>query len=473
MADSCPHYTNCCAGGSSSSSSSSHCRCDGGPWLAKQMPSLVIDASWKGGGWDCCHHRPSRCRTQQLSTRRLLLSLLPLSVVLGPAAVDANFVTSLHSSFVVNLDFGDSEAEAALSPTGGDGTGDDAAPSPSEASDDVKVMSFAGGGQKFKCSIPSTRNQTKPSLSGSEDIAAIKARFIAAKLAMLQGECWKHRKDFWTYDVCFGRRISQYQAGGDLQYSLGDHVPEADELSPSGEVKQHYIGGAGNRSAEVHYACGSSEASSREFSVEEDRPLHYKFRVSGPTFCSWNLNNGATSQDASGRSWPVSALLEEMRGTCVNTTQGWWTYEYCFPHSLIQFHLAGNGKTRDPTHILGTLNGTTSPTAPNTVKMETIRLKPSISPRERREPPSNHLTLQQYLGGGTVCDETSQPRSTKMRFQCPLKWKSQTETQIVSIQEGSLCEYEVVIQSPMLCGHSKFLPTIPMGKQTIQCTAEN
>merc|ERR1712113_584877 len=67
-----------------------------------------------------------------------------------------------------------------------------------------------------------------------------------------------------------------------------------------------------------------------------------------------------------------------------------------------------------------------------------VRLKPSISPRERRAPPSNHYTLQQHLGGGTVCDETSRPRQVKMHFQCPPTWQQRPETRIVSINEASL-----------------------------------
>merc|ERR1712060_675286 len=46
------------------------------------------------------------------------------------------------------------------------------------------------------------------------------------------------------------------------------------------------------------------------------------------------------------------------------------------------------------------------------------------------------------------------------------------ETRIVSINEGSLCEYEMVIQTTLLCGHDKFLPTLPRGQETIQCVAE-
>mmetsp|Transcript_9259 Transcript_9259/g.23830 ORF Transcript_9259/g.23830 Transcript_9259/m.23830 type:complete len:397 (+) Transcript_9259:67-1257(+) len=371
-----------------------------------------------------------------------------------------NFVTSLHSNYVVNLDFEsdnlrpEAEASAADADEG-----------------DMKVMAFAGGSRKFRCKLPSSRNRTRDT-SRSEELAQSKAHFIAAKLATLRGSCWTYKQDFWSYDVCFGRKITQYRPDGDTRFSLGEHVADADELLPTGGVRELYMGGADNRTTELRYVCGSSEASSRTFKLSEERPLYYVIEISGPTFCLWREEDGNQARDASGRPLPASALLEELRGSCVNVTQGWWTYEYCYPRQLTQFHMNGNGKKRDPEHALGTMSGSTAPTEANAVEMTIVRLKPSISPRERRAPPSNHRTLRQRMGGGTVCDQTNRPRATSMHFQCPLNWQSRPETRIISISEGSLCEYDVMIHTTLLCGHEKFLPTMPKGKETIQCVAE-
>ena len=38
----------------------------------------------------------------------------------------------------------------------------------------------------------------------------------------------------------------------------------------------------------------------------------------------------------------MSTYLDYYYGTCVNNTQGWWTYEYCFPQGLSQFHRRNN-----------------------------------------------------------------------------------------------------------------------------------
>eukprot|EP00435_Cladocopium_sp_Y103_P036417 s1020_g9.t1 len=42
--------------------------------------------------------------------------------------------------------------------------------------------------------------------------------------------------------------------------------------------------------------------------------------------------------------------------------------------------------------------------------MSMYRMNPGTGPRERRAPPSRHLTLEQKLGGGDVCDETNRHR---------------------------------------------------------------
>lgn len=371
-----------------------------------------------------------------------------------------NFVTSLHSNYVVNLDF-DSTAAAQRALESGKETEEG----------EVKTMAFAGGKRKFRCRLPNTKNRTGAG-SKSAEAAKSKAHFIKAKLSAYRGICWKLRREYWTYDVCFGRKILQYRHDSDLRNSLGEHVQEADELLPSGEVRELYVGGTDNRTSEIRYVCGSSEINSRTFKVEETKPLYYVWTISGPSFCAWREQEGSLARAADGTLLKVSALLEELRGYCVNVTQGWWTYEYCYPRTLTQFHLQGNGKKRDPEHILGTLNGSSALVGPNEVDMSIIRLKPSISPRERRAPPSGHRTLKQWLGGGTVCDETHRPRSTNMHFQCPQNWQSRPEARIVSINEGSLCEYDILLQTTLLCGHEKFLPTLPRGKETIQCVAD-
>lgn len=373
-----------------------------------------------------------------------------------------NFFSSLHTNYVVNLDFESKNlggAKTALH----------------ESESDTHVMSFAGGKQKFGCQLPTSRR-------GSGDVAKsgsrpspemankLKAHIREAKLASLKGKCWTTKRDYWTYDVCFGRKIVQYRPDSDMRFSLGEFDPESHNLTNDGEVHEQYVGGTDNRSSELHYTCGSF--TSRNLTIHEERPMKYSIVINGPSFCPWRDKQGTEAQDAIGNKLKVSSLLEELRMQCLNLTNGWWTYEYCFPHTMRQFHLQQNGK-RDPIHTLGTINGTDVPQGHDQVDMTMVRLKPSVTNGDRRSPPSSHLTLKQYLGHGTVCDETKRARTTTMHFQCPANWQSKPETRIVSINEPSLCDYEVLVQTPLLCGHQRLIPALPKGKEVIQCVAES
>lgn len=376
-----------------------------------------------------------------------------------PLVAHSSFVTSLHSKYVVNLDF-----EGGIDDPTTD-EGEETEPLSGES----KIMAFAGGKRKFKCHLPTGKNQTT---TKSKEPDAVKAQqhFLSAKLASFRGSCWKMQKDYWTYEVCFGSKISQFRPGSDMRFSLGEHMSKSDELLENGGVKEMYLGGTDNRTAELIYACGSSEQNKRTFKIEENTPLVYTITMSGPQFCVWREKGGSRAHDANGRELMVAALLEELRSSCINVTQGWWTYEYCFPRGLQQYHLSGT--KRDPEYTLGTLNGTGASTEVDQVNMSIVRLRPSINPRERRAAPSGHRTLRQRLPGGTVCDETRRPRSTTMHFQCPTNWQSRPETRIVSINEASLCEYEMMVHTTLLCGHYKFIPSLPKGKETIQCVAQ-
>jgi len=395
---------------------------------------------------------------------KVLLIALPLQLLLSAQPVTGgHFIASLHSNFVVNLDFEGTATQ---------GTADSSDASEADVGE-TKVMSFAGGKRKFKCNLPGRRNSTNGRSavgSGLQDRTKFETHFRNAKLAPMKGRCWKWKKDYWTYEVCFGRKITQSNKEAGIHYSLGEHFAARDTLLPSGSVTELYTGGTDNRTSEVRYVCGSSGDDVREFKIVEDQPLRYIILVGGPQFCSWK-GEGMEARTEDGKVMLASALLEDMRGSCINMTQGWWTYEYCYPDTLRQYHL--QNKVKEPIHTLGTLNGTNAEVGQDKVRMTMVKLKPSASnPRERRAAPSNHRALKQWLGGGAVCDETGKSRSASLQFQCPSNWESRQEPRFVSIQEGQLCEYDVVVHTNMLCGHRKLVPTLPKGKEVIKCLAE-
>lgn len=355
------------------------------------------------------------------------------------AQATANFMASLHTNYVVNLDF---DAELP------------------EAAEDVKTLNLAKGQRKFSCRLPGGKNSTEP-----RDAPDAKKHFLAAKLAPFRGSCISSTIDFWHYDLCSGSRVVQYRDDAGLRFSLGEHQ-DSDRLLPTGEVRELYLFGAENRSTEVRYVCGPVLPS---FEVVED-PVHfYTITVQGPSFCTWKEKEGAEATTPEGQKLLITSLLEPMRSRCLNITQGWWTYEYCYPTKMVQFHLEND--KRSPQYTLGTLEGTGESLEPNKVNMSMYRMNPGTGPRERRAPPSRHLTLEKKLGGGDVCDETNRHRKVTLNFRCPGEWQKRPETRIVGLTESSLCEYHVLIQTTLLCGHHRLMPTLPRGKETIQCVA--
>lgn len=379
----------------------------------------------------------------------MLLLALAAVAALPPAAGNV-FFGSLHSNFVVNLDL---EPEPT---TPGDGE-----PAPAGES---HMIALAGGKRKFACHLPTGKSQKSSANMGAD---AVKAQQLlaSAKMAGYHSKCWTwhHNEDYWTYQVCPGEKITQLRPGSDQRFSLGDYVAESDATRDDGGISEFYLGGTGNRSTEIRYVCGSSESKKRTFSVEESKPLVYAITISGPAFCAWKERSGNVATDLAGEEMLVSAFLEQLRNSCVNRTEGWWTYEYCFPKGITQFH-DDKGK-RNPEYSLGHLS-TTAEHQADRVNMTIVRPKQAHS----RATPTGHR-IQQRLGGGTKCDETHRPRATTMFFRCPLNWQSRPETTIVSIVEAALCEYEVVVDTTLVCGHNRLLPHQPKAEQTIQCNA--
>lgn len=42
----------------------------------------------------------------------------------------------------------------------------------------------------------------------------------------------------------------------------------------------------------------------------------------------------------------LTTFLEPYQGSCMNVTMGWWTYEYCYPQGLVQYHRDANDKEK-------------------------------------------------------------------------------------------------------------------------------
>jgi len=382
---------------------------------------------------------------------------------LAAALVRGTVFSSTQSNYVVRLDFDGAHAEEEV------------------AQHFVEKEMVMGGDRKFKCVIPRrggslpTTNQVVPARSHT-------AYLLDGKVAPLQhGKCIEFQKDYWSYEVCFRSKITQFRRGSTAKFSLGEYNASVhDKLYSNGTFVQTYEGGTDGRRVEVVFLCGKWKP--RQIRVTEPTQLSYVITFHYPGACDWSRDGHGFATTARTEATkeeviPVSALLEPLRDNCLNRTEGWWTYQYCFPHTLRQFHVAGSGAIEEPVHVLGTSVGRdvvskvdfklkSEPPLPS---MEITKTKgPAAAGRARRV----HRILQHQLGHGSHCDETSAPRSSMIIFECPEAWADpdMQMPQITSIAETTLCQYEIVISTTLVCSHPKLIPRIPRAPETIRCT---
>ncbi|KNE54466.1 hypothetical protein AMAG_00440 [Allomyces macrogynus ATCC 38327] len=141
------------------------------------------------------------------------------------------------------------------------------------------------------------------------------------------------------------------------------------------------------------------------------------------------------------------ALLAPLRGTCQSTSQGWWSYQFCYQRNAVQFHDFG---THAPSvhYVLG--RGPPSGDMP-----------PAQVPR---------LAGRRYLAEtytlGTICDVTGHPRTAQIQYHCSVDGTDR----IAYVKELATCAYVVAIHSPRLCADRAFADAPDARPVTRTCT---
>jgi len=62
--------------------------------------------------------------------------------------------------------------------------------------------------------------------------------------------------------------------------------------------------------------------------------------------------------------------------------------------------------------------------------------------------------VKQHYGNGALCPPSNNERKTSVTFACA------PELQLLAIREPAICEYEIVLGVPDVCGHPKFLQVV-------------
>ncbi|PFH32297.1 hemimethylated DNA binding domain-containing protein [Besnoitia besnoiti] len=340
----------------------------------------------------------------------------------------------------------------------------------------------------------SLRHQDSPSRRLSSVFPEMRDYLRTSRLRWLVDRCF-HFKDGedaeWTYEICVGKKVTQFMGSSKAGKTIGKTLLEwgtykigHDQLWANGTLTQNYGNGTGGRHAEVFFECLDQYPTVT--AIEEVQENELRMWVGAPMFCDF--------RPSSPRPPLLESMLRPMEGWCANfTTSGWWSYEYCHPDSLVQFHKDSTGDVKDPMFLLGTLHragpspnflwsrpsgdfpmlrgkGSSGVNTKGSPKFRFLPVELVDSPTwiaKGRERPQQVLAME--LSNGTRCDGTDVQRSTRILFECPEDFASLATHQVVKVMETSRCRHELLIHTPLVCPHPRLLPPRPKDPPHINC----
>jgi len=136
----------------------------------------------------------------------------------------------------------------------------------------------------------------------------------------------------------------------------------------------------------------------------------------------------------------VPSFLESLHETCIYRWEGWWTYEFCHGKHVRQFHQEQDGSI-PAQFLLGQDVGMTSGI------------------------PGSDYYSEEYEAG-SVCDLTGKARTCEIKFYCA---QNSDVSVFTSIKEPSSCNYEIRIDTPLLCKHPKYKSKLETETERILC----
>ncbi|KAM9364629.1 endoplasmic reticulum lectin 1 [Pholidichthys leucotaenia] len=154
-------------------------------------------------------------------------------------------------------------------------------------------------------------------------------------------------------------------------------------------------------------------------------------------------------------------LLESLfkRSSCSYRIESYWTYEVCHGKHVRQYHeeKETTQKVNVQEYFLGNMAQKSQST--ETAETDQVEEEKDAKPSSDTEVPTKNIEgqLTPYysveMGNGTPCGlRNSQPRSTSVLYIC----HPESKHEILSVDEVTTCEYEVVVLTPLLCAHPKY-----------------
>ncbi len=121
-------------------------------------------------------------------------------------------------------------------------------------------------------------------------------------------------------------------------------------------------------------------------------------------------------------------VLRSLKGSCVRSQLGYWTYEVCIGQSVNQFHAEGGSVSVQ--YSLGTY-------------ARSVNKKSSDGVSNAA---SNTVPILEIFNGGTNCDETGSGRNSIVGYVCGLG-----DLTLSDVKEHEVCGYKMVVSSRAFC----------------------
>ena len=306
-------------------------------------------------------------------------------------------------------------------------------------------------------------------------------------LAGLEGLCSKLNQGWWTYEWCHRSKVRQFHAeastaAADPDWSLGSYsssvVMESKNKNRSAyeevalAVDIFDVGGqrcdetdAGRKSL-VTFSCCRDRASGMRRKKDErvisPKKVAYLLSVEETALCEYGLSvcSPLLCETTTAATTNVAALLKPLEGICVQKTEGWWTFEFCYKKQARQFHAEvvrdekSGKKALAPVadFNLGNYQGND----------DLVAQKPT------RDGPDRKAKVELEYDQGTACDVLkNQRRATTVRLVCGNKHA------LTNVFEDQTCHYTFTVTTPTICAHPIFSAIPRTRKVTCDPIAEN
>ncbi|GJQ82036.1 hypothetical protein Trydic_g6912 [Trypoxylus dichotomus] len=159
----------------------------------------------------------------------------------------------------------------------------------------------------------------------------------------------------------------------------------------------------------------------------------------------------------------ISPLFSQ--SSCSYRLESYWTYEVCHGRFIRQYHEDREGKkVKLQEYILGQWDKGQYQIILDNLKSSSDDEKAAPAPTKKIDG-VNLPYFEINMGNGTLCElNQNKPRQTKVIYVCFIHGKHE----IYSLKETSICQYEIIVLSPLLCAHHKYKPQ-DTGDNPINC----